>query len=396
MAQDKEKAKEKKTDDEAISKTSASEALVSIVTKAIAGVFVLVVAPVAVTVGTAYLNKTVVEPTKVAGESKEAEKAPEKAASKPEEKAKEAPKEKEVASVPSEPTTKKRKAAAKLEKKSGEEGKATATAGPVRPSRTIPIFDGERWNDTVQLVRRSRAAGGDAKSEGPAAPVGKIDKGQVSFGPDDLGGFITKTPYEDYRLVLEFRRTRPSDTEKAASSQPQAPMLLLHADPSAEDENQLRRDSITSVRCRFGGDQTTGELSLFASNSPLITATVEAEPDADGSVEKFRGRLPQYIFKPGTKPVTITTGTIHRVQPAATKATEKAKAKAAAAAAALEKPLGEWNTLEVLCAKDTISVLLNGQRVNALTRLGKTKGRVGIAAFGMDIQVRTFNIEPLK
>lgn len=53
-----------------------------------------------------------------------------------------------------------------------------------------------------------------------------------------------------------------------------------------------------------------------------------------------------------------------------------------------EKPLGEWNTITVICKADTISVHINGTLVNQGENLSSTSGNIGLQAEGAPIQFR--------
>ncbi len=50
---------------------------------------------------------------------------------------------------------------------------------------------------------------------------------------------------------------------------------------------------------------------------------------------------------------------------------------------------GEWHRCEIVCERDTITVTLNGQRVNAATKLVPAAGYVGLRSAGVPIQFRT-------
>ena len=43
-------------------------------------------------------------------------------------------------------------------------------------------------------------------------------------------------------------------------------------------------------------------------------------------------------------------------------------------AASSEKPVGEWNTMEVICKSNTIEVYVNGTLQNKATGISDTKG----------------------
>ncbi len=60
-----------------------------------------------------------------------------------------------------------------------------------------------------------------------------------------------------------------------------------------------------------------------------------------------------------------------------------------------EKPLGEWNALEVTCRGDEIIVKVNGQLVNHATNCSVTKGAVCLQSEGTPIEFRNVELAPL-
>ena len=63
--------------------------------------------------------------------------------------------------------------------------------------------------------------------------------------------------------------------------------------------------------------------------------------------------------------------------------------------AANEKPIGEWNTAELVCAGDTAEVYFNGKLVNRLTRLSPSRGKIQLQSEGCPIEFRRIAIIPL-
>ena len=61
-----------------------------------------------------------------------------------------------------------------------------------------------------------------------------------------------------------------------------------------------------------------------------------------------------------------------------------------------EKPVGEWNTFQVLCAADTITILVNGTEMNKTTGGSLTAGTIGIQCEGAKLEVRKVTLEPLS
>jgi hypothetical protein len=60
-----------------------------------------------------------------------------------------------------------------------------------------------------------------------------------------------------------------------------------------------------------------------------------------------------------------------------------------------EKPVGEWNRCEVICAGDTVKAFINGKFMNEITECTVSSGTVGIQSEGGDIEIRRMYLEPL-
>lgn len=57
-------------------------------------------------------------------------------------------------------------------------------------------------------------------------------------------------------------------------------------------------------------------------------------------------------------------------------------------AASSEKPVGEWNAMEVICKSNTIEVIVNGTLQNKATGITDTKGHICLQSEGKDIEFR--------
>jgi len=64
-------------------------------------------------------------------------------------------------------------------------------------------------------------------------------------------------------------------------------------------------------------------------------------------------------------------------------------------AASSEKPVGEWNTMEVTCRSNTIEVNVNGTLQNKATGISDTKGHICLQSEGKDIEFRNVFITKL-
>jgi hypothetical protein len=61
-----------------------------------------------------------------------------------------------------------------------------------------------------------------------------------------------------------------------------------------------------------------------------------------------------------------------------------------------EKPLGEWNTMKVRCAADTITVWVNDILVNHGFNCTARQGQIAIQAEGAEVEFRKIALSPLR
>ncbi|MFB9900025.1 3-keto-disaccharide hydrolase [Cerasicoccus arenae] len=59
-----------------------------------------------------------------------------------------------------------------------------------------------------------------------------------------------------------------------------------------------------------------------------------------------------------------------------------------------EKPIGEWNTMEIIASGDELTVKVNGQLVNHITKVNPQQGAIALQSDGSPIRFR--NIELVK
>ena len=74
----------------------------------------------------------------------------------------------------------------------------------------------------------------------------------------------------------------------------------------------------------------------------------------------------------------------------------QAQRKVARAQATSEKPAGEWNTYEITCAGDTVTLRVNGVLQNRATKLGATGGHIALQSEGAAIEFRNVRLTPLE
>jgi hypothetical protein len=60
-----------------------------------------------------------------------------------------------------------------------------------------------------------------------------------------------------------------------------------------------------------------------------------------------------------------------------------------------EKEIGEWNTMEVTCAGDSITVVVNGETQNIATETTVTEGHICLQSEGAPIEFRNVYLDPV-
>jgi len=61
-----------------------------------------------------------------------------------------------------------------------------------------------------------------------------------------------------------------------------------------------------------------------------------------------------------------------------------------------EKPLGAWNTCDLVCRAGTIEVTINGVLQNKVTQCAPAAGRVGFQLEGTPFELRNVRLAPLR
>jgi len=63
---------------------------------------------------------------------------------------------------------------------------------------------------------------------------------------------------------------------------------------------------------------------------------------------------------------------------------------------AKENRVGEWNLYQVVCAGQSIEIIVNGKSVNKITGCNPASGSIGIQSEGAEIEIRKIHLAPLN
>jgi hypothetical protein len=254
-------------------------------------------------------------------------------------------------------------------------GIAASLAGADPVKEPIKLFNGKDLTNFYTYLAKY------GKNNDPEK-VFTVQAGAIRVSGEVFGCFITEKEYENYHLVVEFKwgeKTGPARANGARDSG-----ILLHC-VGEDGGSSYGKDGkpsgpwLESIECQMieGG---TGDFILVKGKSqPTITATVEKRGkewyyNPKGEARKFPpGRINWFDRDPEWKDVKGFRGKHD-----------------------LEKPVGEWNTLECVCDSDKITNILNGTVVNMGTGASHTKGKILFQSEGAEVFFRKIELLPLK
>ncbi len=213
-----------------------------------------------------------------------------------------------------------------------------APSGAERPFDPRALFNGKDLTGWFADVPEA-----DKSPETPASFVVR-DGMLVSLGTPE-GHLITEGEYRDYRLVVEYRF--PGDGGNCG--------VLVHA---------------STPRALYGMFPKSIEVQLLSGNAGDFWCIQEDIRVAEMSRRRPRSEGQEW---------GVTEGDARRIL----NVTDDS-----------ERPLGEWNTLEIECRLQTVTVWVNGVRVNRGFDCTATGGRIAIQAEGTEVEFRRIELLP--
>jgi hypothetical protein len=256
---------------------------------------------------------------------------------------------------------------------------------PITPKQRIVLFDGK---EVADLSRFYTWLGPLGKNHDPNKVFTVVD--QIDGAPairasgENWGGLVTPEAYANYKLVLEFRWgtvTWGSRKDRARNSG-----ILLHC--VGEDGNykaDFKGDWVSSIEYeilegRMGDVILVGGFVRGSTEKimPRLTMaqTTERIWDPNGTPKEFKpgmGHLHWKDWDPNWKDVLGFRG-----------------------ARDLDKPLGQWNLVEIIAEGDRLDYFFNGTKVFVGTKIWPTGGRLLFQSEGAEIFFRRIELLPLS
>lgn len=201
-----------------------------------------------------------------------------------------------------------------------------------------------------------------------------VHDGMIHVSGKIFGCFTTEKEFENYHLIVEFKwgeKTWPPRENKAMDSG-----ILLHC---VGEDGAAGGVWMESIECQMIEGGTGDFILVKGKNTPKLTAEVEP-----------RGK--QWYWKKGGELKEFTGGRINWYG----RDPDWKDVKGFRGKEDVEKPVGQWNTLECICDGDKITNILNGTIVNVGTKASHTKGKILFQSEGAEVFFRRIDLKPLK
>jgi hypothetical protein len=227
---------------------------------------------------------------------------------------------------------------------------------------TIRLFDGNSLSGWYTFLQ-DRGINNDPKK------VFTVADGKIRISGEEWGSLTTINEYENYRIITEFKWGDITYEPRLNNARDCG--LLLH---SQGEDGGSQGIWMHSIECQIieGG---TGDIIVVGDNTERYSVTAEVATGKQGN---------SYIFKPGGQEVTVNGGRINwLMRDPVWKDSLGFRGRND-----VEKPVGEWNLLEVVAEGGNFTIYLNGKLVNKATRVRPQKGKIQIQSEGAEIFFR--------
>ncbi|GMV99416.1 MAG: hypothetical protein AMXMBFR84_05550 [Candidatus Hydrogenedentota bacterium] len=239
-----------------------------------------------------------------------------------------------------------------------------------KSDETKQLFNGKDLTGWYTFIR-DRGRDADPKS------VFTVQDGMIRISGEEWGCITTNEEFENYHLITEFKWgqiAHPPRENKARDSG-----ILVHSQGDDGAYSGIWMHSI-EIQLIEGG---TGDLLVVGDKTEnfQLTAHVAAEKD-NGT----------WVYKQDGQPQTILGGRINwwgRDPDWKDEINFRGKQD-------VEFPVGEWNRLECIVVDGTITVVLNGVKVNECFNVKPTKGRIQVQSEAAEIFLRKVELVPIE
>lgn len=239
-----------------------------------------------------------------------------------------------------------------------------------KTNKTIELFNGKNLKGWYTFIK-GRGRGSDPQK------VFTVNDKMIRVSGEEWGCITTNKEYENFTLTVEFKWGTKTWEPRVKNARDNG--ILVH---STGMDGGYDGTWMHGIECQIieGG---TGDLLVVGDKTENFAITCPV------AIEKQGG---SYLFQPDGKPVTIHGGRINWYgRDADWEDVIDFRGKSD-----VEKPVGEWNRMEVVAKGNDISIFLNGVLVNQAMQVKPAKGRIQIQSEGAEMFVRQIELTPIS
>jgi len=225
--------------------------------------------------------------------------------------------------------------------------------------KMVRLFDGKDLKGFDTLLK---AQGVNQDPE----HVFSVEHGVIHVSGNDFGGIVTQKSYDNYYLRMEFKWGEKTYLDKVGKARDCG--ILYHIDEPLVEVPKDVWPRAFEFQIQEGG---TGDIWLVKGATLKVKGEAVVSEDKPGPNRFVKSQR----FGGGAwKDVTGYRDPTGEV----------------------EKPKGEWNTLELVAKGDHVWYFVNGKLVNEGTELNRTRGRILFQTEGAEVFYRGLEIAKLK
>lgn len=211
---------------------------------------------------------------------------------------------------------------------------------PLAAAEPIQLFDGKTLEGWVSDVPKA-----DTEPNLPASFIVRDGK-LVSLG-NPRGHLIYEKEFSNYKLVVEYR----------FSAEPGNCGVLVHTTTPRYRSNMFPKSIEVQMSSGDAGD-------FWCIGENIEVPGMEKRRPRKDENQKFGGEQDD-----ARRIINLTDGS--------------------------EKPVGEWNTMEIICKGAEVIVHVNGTLVNHGSKSTATSGKIALQAEGAEVEFRKLELTPL-
>lgn len=252
-------------------------------------------------------------------------------------------------------------------------------AAQTTPTKTIDFLADPTFKDFVFHLSEKNSL--STKRE----DVAVIKEGVLQVTGKGFGYFRTKESYQNYVLVAEFKWGEKTWSKRVDRARDCGFLLHCHG-----PDGSFGGAWISCVQAQML-EGSTGDINVLQGkdkDGKLIPSTITIETEKKGRQVHWKkgGEAVAYPLK-GKSVQSIRWNK---------RDAEWKDEKGFRGKNDVEKPVGEWNKLKVICRGDTFQIFLNGVLVNEGTKVSPAAGYIGVQNEWAECFFRKFEIHPLK